>query len=255
MYFYGMDYTYLIFVLPAVVLGILAQTWVKSSFSKYNSVKSGRNISGAQAAQFLLKKNDISDVKIAHISGNLTDNYNPANKILSLSDSTFQSNSIAAIGVAAHETGHAIQHATEYFPLKFRRTLVPVANFGSRFGPLLVIAGYILGANAYSSANAGAENSILSMGNIGLFQLLTYIGLILYAGAVLFALVTLPVEFNASRRALKILEETNVLDETELRGVRKVLSAAAMTYVASALTAVGNLLRIFVLTQRRNNRR
>ena len=255
MYYYGMDYTYLIFVLPAILLGILAQTWVKSSFSKYNGVISNKNISGAQAAQFLLKKNDINNVKIAHISGNLTDNYNPTNRVLSLSDSTFASNSIAAIGVAAHETGHAIQHAKNYFPLKFRRSLVPVANFGSRFGPLFLIAGYVLGANAYSSASSGGESSVMTIGGIGVFELLTYLGLILYAAGALFAIVTLPVEFNASRRALKILQESHVLDENELNGVRKVLTAAAMTYVASALTAIGNLLRIFVLTQRRNNRR
>ncbi len=249
MYYYGMDYTYLIYVLPAIVLGFLAQAWVKSSFSKYNQVRSRRNMTGAQAAQILLKKNDIYDVKVARISGNLTDNYNPVNKVLSLSDSTFASTSIAAIGVAAHETGHAIQHSKKYAPLTFRRLLVPLANFGSRFGPLFAIAGYILGANAYANSDGSLA------GNSELFQLITNFGILLYAAAVLFSVVTLPVEFNASRRALKILKNTQILDDEELSGARKVLSAAAMTYVASAMSGIGNLLRIFILTNRRYGRR
>ncbi|MCR4733847.1 MAG: zinc metallopeptidase [Treponema sp.] len=234
-----MDVTYLIFVLPAVLLSMIAQAMVKGRFAKYNKVISKRNISGAQAAAFLLRQNEITDVKIAHIRGSLTDNYNSANKVLSLSDSTFSSNSIAAIGVAAHETGHAIQYATGYGPLFWRKTLVPVANFGSRFGPTMAILGLILGA---TSQRADLLN---------IFQIITNVGIFLYAAAVLFYIVTLPVEFNASRRAMKILKETRVLDEEELYGVRKVLTAAAMTYVASALTAIGSLLRLLILSNRR----
>lgn len=238
-----MDYTYLIFVLPAVLLSFVAQFLVKSRFAHFDKVISKRGINGAQAAQYLLKKNEIYDVKIAHIKGSLTDNYNPSTKVLSLSDSTFNSTSIAAIGVAAHETGHAIQHATNYKPLGLRRTLVPVANFGSRFGPTLAILGIIFG----NTASAAQYFSIC--------QLITNIGLLLFGGAVLFYIITLPVEFNASRRALKILKEANVLDKKELSGVRKVLSAAAMTYIASALTAIGSLLRLIFIANSRNNRK
>ncbi len=237
-----MDYTYVIYVLPAVLLSLLAQAMVKSRFAKFNRVLSERNISGAQAAALLLRSNGIMDVKVAHISGTLTDNYNPSTKILNLSDSTYSSTSIAAIGVAAHETGHAIQHDVGYGPLALRSILVPAANIGSRFGPTLAILGLIFG---YSTE---AESLI------PIFQLITNIGLILFAASVIFYLVTLPVEFDASRRALKILKETGTLSPEELSGVRKVLWAAAMTYVASALTAIGSFVRLLVLTDRRRNR-
>lgn len=240
---YGMDYTYIIFVLPAILLSLIAQILVKSRFAHFDKIASKRGINGAQAAQFLLKKNEIYDVKITHIRGSLTDNYNPVTKVLSLSDSTFSSTSIAAIGVAAHETGHAIQHATNYGPLGLRRTLVPVANFGSRFGPTLAILGIIFG----NTANAAEIFSIC--------QLITNLGILLFGGAVLFYLITLPVEFNASRRALKILKEANVLDKKELSGVKKVLTAAAMTYVASALTAIGSFLRLLVIANSNKNRK
>ncbi len=241
--YYGFDYSYIILVLPAVILSIIAQILVKGSFSKYNKILSKRGITGAQAAQYLLQKNGIYDVQITHIKGSLTDNYNPSNKILSLSDSTYYSTSIAAIGVAAHETGHAIQHATGYKALSLRRTLVPAANIGSRFGPTIAILGIIFG-------NTAKASELFS-----LYQLITDIGIILFGIAVLFYLITLPVEFNASHRALKILDETNTLDEYELKGTKKVLTAAALTYIASALTAIGSLLRLILLSNSRNNRR
>lgn len=189
---------------------------------------SQRNITGTQAAAYLLKSNGITDVKLGRIKGNLTDHYDPTDKTLRLSDSTFDSTSIAAIGVAAHETGHAIQHATKYGPLNFRRFLVPVANIGSSAGPWLAILGFAMG-----------------------FSILVDIGIILFAGAVLFYIVTLPVEFNASNRALKILKQNNVMSDEELKGVKKVLSAAAMTYVASALVAIGNFLRLVLISKDR----
>ncbi len=243
MYLYGMDITYLIFVMPAVLLSIIAQALVKGSFARNNKILSKRGISGAQAAAYLLKCSDITDVSISHIRGNLTDNYNPTTKVLSLSDATYSSTSIAAIGVAAHETGHAIQHRNHYAPLVLRKLLVPAANIGSRFGPALAVLGIIFGASAQSADSAS------------IFQLITNIGILLFGVAVLFYLITLPVEFNASRRALKILRDNNVLDKQELSGVRSVLTAAAMTYVASALTAIGSLLRLLVLSNRRNSRR
>lgn len=240
MYF---DYSYIIFVLPALLLSLWASAKVKSSFAKYDKVMSKKGCSGAEAAAILMRANDITDVSIRHIGGSLTDNYNPTSKTLNLSDSTFSSRSIAAIGVAAHETGHAIQHNVGYGPLVLRSTLVPVANFGSRLGPWLVILGLVLGGS-------GTANSYLSI-----WQLLTNIGIILFSGSVLFYIVTLPVEFNASSRALKILKETGVFTEEELKGARKVLTAAAMTYVASALSSIGSLLRLIFLSRSRQNRR
>lgn len=225
MYF---DYYYLILVVPALLLSAFAQIKVKSTFSKYSKKMSQRNITGTQAAAYLLKSNGITDVKLGRIKGNLTDHYDPTDKTLRLSDSTFDSTSIAAIGVAAHETGHAIQHATKYGPLNFRRFLVPVANIGSSAGPWLAILGFAMG-----------------------FSILVDIGIILFAGAVLFYIVTLPVEFNASNRALKILKQNNVMSDEELKGVKKVLSAAAMTYVASALVAIGNFLRLVLISKDR----
>lgn len=239
MYLYGIDYTYIIFVVPALILSLIAQVLVKGRFSRFDKVISKRNLTGAQAAQLLLQKNNIYDVKIVHINGQLSDNYNPSTKILSLSDSTYNSTSIAAIGVAAHETGHAIQHAVGYSPLSLRSTLVPAANIGSQFGPTLAVLGIIFGGTSKASDY------------ISIFQLITNIGIILFTLAVLFYIITLPVEFNASRRALKILRDSNTLNTTELKGVKKVLSAAAMTYVASAITAIGSLIRLIVLSNRR----
>lgn len=240
MYLYGIDYTYIIFVVPALILSLIAQVLVKGRFSRFDKVISKRNLTGAQAAQLLLQKNNIYDVKIVHINGQLSDNYNPSTKILSLSDSTYNSTSIAAIGVAAHETGHAIQHAVGYSPLSLRSTLVPAANIGSQFGPTLAVLGIIFGGISKASDY------------ISIFQLITNIGIILFSLAVLFYIITLPVEFNASRRALKILRDSNTLNTTELKGVKKVLSAAAMTYVASAITAIGSLIRLIVLSNRRH---
>ena len=240
MYLYGIDYTYIIFVVPALILSLIAQVLVKGRFSRFDKIISKRNLTGAQAAQLLLQKNNIYDVKIVHINGQLSDNYNPSTKILSLSDSTYNSTSIAAIGVAAHETGHAIQLAVGYSPLSLRSTLVPAANIGSQFGPTLAVLGIIFGGTSKASDY------------ISIFQLITNIGIILFSLAVLFYIITLPVEFNASRRALKILRDSNTLNTTELKGVKKVLSAAAMTYVASAITAIGSLIRLIVLSNRRH---
>lgn len=241
--YYGIDYTYMIFVIPALLLSLWASAAVKSRFAKYDRVPTKKGVTGAQAAAILLRANGITDVKIAHIHGNLTDNYNPSTKVLSLSDATYSSTSIAAVGVAAHETGHAIQHNVGYFPLTFRRALVPVANLGSRLGPLLVLAGIGFGYSAQAAQY------------LPLMQLITDIGLLLFAGATLFYIVTLPVEFNASWRALKILKGAGVfVDKNEIAGARSVLWAAAMTYVASALSAIGSFVRILLISQRGRRR-
>ena len=228
---------------PALLLGLWAQSAVKSRFSKYDKILTKKGITGAQAAAILLKANGITDVKIARINGSLTDNYNPTDKVLSLSEATYSSASVAAVGVAAHETGHAIQHNTGYFPLAFRRLLVPVANLGSTLGPVLAVAGLGFGYSAQVESY------------LPFFQMITNIGLLLFACATLFYIVTLPVEFNASWRALKILKGAGVFtDKEELSGAREVLWAAAMTYVASALGAIGNFVRLLLLTQKRRRR-
>ncbi|MBR6081118.1 MAG: zinc metallopeptidase [Treponema sp.] len=239
----GLDWYYLVLVVPAMILSIAASYMVKSRFATYDKIKSKKNISGAMAAKILMQANEIDDVQITHISGSLTDNYNSTDKTLNLSDSTYSSTSIAAVGVAAHETGHAIQDKTKYAPLGLRHSLYPVANIGSRFGPTLAILGILFGASANVSNSSFAA----------IASIITKVGIILYIAAVLFYVVTLPVEFNASSRALKILKETGTLDSEELSGVKKILWAAAMTYVASALTAIGSLIRLILISKR--NRR
>jgi len=231
-----MDFYYLILVVPTLLLSLWAQFMVKSTFSKYSKVQSARKISGIDSANLLLNANNINDVQVEAVKGTLTDHYSPSDKKLRLSEPVYSQTSIAAIGVAAHEAGHAIQHATKWGPLALRSTLVPVANIGSQFGPILAIAG--LGVTG--SESLGAFSNILFVA-----------GILLFTGAVLFYLITLPVEFNASNRAIIILRNSNVLDETELNGVKKVLNAAALTYVASALTAIMSLLRLILLRKRR----
>ena len=221
------DPYYLILVVPTLILALWAQSAVQSTFSRFSKKMNARGITGAQAAQFLLRANNITDVRIERVSGHLTDHYDPSSKVLRLSDSVYGQSSIAAVGVAAHETGHAIQHAVGYGPLVLRGTLVPIAQIGSGAGPALAIAGLIFG-----------------------IPLLINIGILLFAGAVLFYLVTLPVEFNASKRAVAILAKTNPLSPTEIDGVKKVLTAAAMTYLASALTAIANLVRLILISRR-----
>jgi len=222
------DQYYLLLVVPTLILSLWAQFKVKSTFAKYSKITSKKRISGQDSAALLLKANNIRDVQIESVAGTLTDHYDPSSKKVRLSQPVFSERSIAAIGVAAHETGHAIQHATGYGPLVLRSTLVPIANIGSRFGPLLAIVGLFLA-----------------------HPLVINIGIILFGGAVLFYLITLPVEFDASARAIATLRENNVLTQDELAGVRKVLTAAAMTYVASALTAVMSLLRLILLSRGR----
>lgn len=223
-YGYGFDSTYLL-VLIGAILCIWAQMRVKSTYKKYARVKSRSGMTGAQAAQRILQLSGIYDVRIEHVSGELTDHYDPSNKVLRLSDTVYGSDSIAAIGVAAHECGHAVQHDKGYAPLNFRTTLVPVANIGSRMGIPIIILGAVLSMN----------------------QVLIHIGIWVFALAVLFQLVTLPVEYNASGRALAMLGNYGMLAQDEVKGCRKVLSAAALTYVAAAATAVLQLLRLILL--------
>jgi hypothetical protein len=224
MFFY--DYTYILVVIGAVIC-MIASAKVKSTFNKYSSYRSMSGLTGAQTAERILHAAGIYDVQVRHVSGSLTDHYDPRSKTLNLSDPVCNSNSVAAIGVAAHECGHAIQHATGYAPLNFRSALVPVANFGSMLAwPLILIGVFI--------------NNRTSM-------MIIDIGIWLFSLAVLFQLVTLPVEFNASSRALRMLQGQGILGEQELGYTRKVLKSAALTYVASAAASILQLLRIVLL--------
>ena len=225
--YYYFDPTYIFLIIGAAIC-MIASARVNSTYNKYSNYRSMSGLTGAQAAERILRSQGITDVQIRHIRGNLTDNYNPANKVLSLSDATYASDSVAAVGVAAHECGHAIQHQVGYAPLQIRGALVPVANFGSTIAWPLILLGLFF-------------NSQMS-------QVLLNLGILAFSLAVLFQIVTLPVEFNASRRAIKILGESNLLYPDELSGTKKVLTAAALTYVAGAASAILQLLRILILT-------
>lgn len=224
MYF---DSTYLL-VLIGVVICLLASSRMKSTFHRYSGVRNHSGITGKEAAEQILHRAGIYDVRVEHVSGELTDHYDPRGKVLRLSDATYSRTSVAALGVAAHECGHAIQHQVGYIPLQIRGALVPVANFGSTIAWPLIVMGMFI-----SSRSAG---------------FLINLGILAFSLAVLFQIITLPVEFNASGRAIKILGETGLLYPDEVNATRKVLTAAALTYVAGAASAILQLLRILILT-------
>lgn len=229
--FFYMDKYYLLLVVPALIISVIAQIRVKGTFNRFSSVGNSKNMTGADVARYLLKTNGIFDVQVMQIGGQLTDHYDPRQKVLRLSDSTYASTSVAAIGVAAHETGHAIQHKLKYGPLVLRSTLVPIANIGSSAGPYIAVLGLFMN-----------------------WPLIINLGLILFAGAIVFYLITLPVEFNASKRAIDCLNSTGILMKDELQSAKKVLNAAAMTYVSSALVAVASFIRLLLLSGQRRNR-
>ena len=234
MFYYYYDWTYIL-VLIGVLICLAASARVRQVFAKYSRVQSRLRLTGKEAAEEILRRNGIYDVRVIHIPGNLTDHYTPGNTTLGLSDTVYQSSSVAAVGVAAHECGHAVQHARGYAPLAIRGALVPVANFGSALAwPLILIGLLITG-----------ETSVF----------LINLGILLFSAAVLFQLVTLPVEFNASRRAVDVLGASGMLYPDELSSVKKVLGAAALTYVAGAASAILQLLRLLILTggRRRND--
>lgn len=225
-FYYYWDPTYILVIIGAVIC-MIASARVKSTYNKYSGYRSMTGMTGAQAAERLLNAAGIYDVSICRVSGSLTDHYNPAKKTLNLSDAVYGSTSVAAIGVAAHECGHAIQHQQGYVPLNLRSAIVPVANIGSTLAWPLIIIGLL-----FSSATG---------------SFLINLGIIFFSFAVIFQLVTLPVEFNASSRALRMLEQQGILGESELPYTRKVLKAAALTYVASAAAAILQLLRLIAL--------
>ncbi len=233
-YYFGyyFDLTYFL-VLIGVALSTMASAKVKSTFNCYSRVPSRSGCTGAMTAERILRMAGINDVRIEQVSGNLTDHYDPKNKVLCLSETVYGQNSLAAVGVAAHECGHAIQHATEYVPLKIRSAIVPVANFGSQISWPMILIGVVLG-------NSGS--------------VLIRLGILLFCAAVAFQLVTLPVEFNASSRAVQILGESGILYEDEVGLTKKVLSAAALTYVAAAASSILQLLRLIILFGGRRKR-
>ena len=221
--YYGIDMYYIVLVLPCVLFAFWAQSQVNSTFNRYSRVMSRRGLTGAQAAQAVLRANGVSGVSIEYVAGKLTDHFDPRTNTIRLSASVYQSTSVASIGVAAHEAGHAVQYAVGYGPIKLRSALVPICNIGSQLSLILIVIGLLL----YSQPLFG-------------------VGVLLFATAVVFQLVTLPVEFNASRRAIASLEGTHLLEDDELRGARKVLGAAAMTYVAALLVSLAQLLRFLL---------
>lgn len=225
------DFSYFYLILPAFLIAVIAQIAVKSAYKKMSQVYSKSGYSGAQAALAVLRYYGINDVRVEQCSGKLSDHYDPKSKVIRLSEGVFASTSIAAIGIACHEAGHAAQHASAYLPIKIRNSILPVCQIGSYAGVPLAILGMILS-----------------------FEPLIFIGLLLYSFIMLFQLVTLPVELNASSRALAVIQETGLLrDENELNGAKKVLRAAAFTYVAALITALANLLRfVMIFTRRRD---
>ena len=225
--YYGFDSTYLL-VLIGVVICLIASAKMNTTFNRYSRVRSASGMTGRDAAQRILQSAGIYDVRVEHVAGNLSDHYDPRSKVLRLSDATYNSTSVAAIGVACHEAGHAAQYAQSYAPIKIRNLVLPAANLGSKAGIPLAIIGFFLN-----------------------FEILAIAGIAFFSFAVLFQLITLPVEFNASKRALNIITEADILSENEKVGAKKVLTAAAMTYVAALAVSIANLLRILLMFNRR----
>ena len=236
LYNYGFDWTYLYIVLPCLLLSLWASAHVNGTFKKYAKVYTARRLTGAQAAQRVLYANGVSNVRIEHTAGNLTDHYDPRTNVIRLSDSVYDSTSAAAIGVACHEAGHAVQYATNYFPIKIRSLIIPITNIGSKLALPLILLGVLLSA-------VGQYSTIL-----------IDIGIACFALSLVFQLVTLPVEFNASRRALRAIEEGELLTQDELLGAKRTLRAAAMTYVAATAVSLAQLLRLILLFGGRRRR-
>ncbi len=227
--FWYYDYYYLVLVLPAILLSLFAQIKVQSTYKKYAEINAWQGLTAHEAAERVLFQNGVSGVRIERVAGNLTDHYDPRTNVIRLSDSVYGSSSVASLGVAAHEAGHAVQYAKGYLPIKLRNTVLPAANIGSTLSVPLVLLGFVLGAPALVS-----------------------FGIILFSLVLLFQVITLPVEFNASHRALLALEDGNLLHGEELKGAKKVLSAAALTYVAAVLTSLAQILRLILLSRRRD---
>ncbi len=227
LYYY--DWSYILFMLPFFILSLVVQISMKSTFSKYSAIRNSRNLTGAQAAERVLMQNGVTGVRIEPIQGSFTDHFDPRTNVIRLSEPVYNAATIAAVGVACHEAGHAVQHAQNYLPNRIRSAILSAANIGSKFSWILIVLGLVTSA----------------------LQPLLYIGIILFSAAVLFTVATLPVEFNASSRALSCIKETGMLSDNEYTGAKRTLQAAAMTYVASAATSVAQLLRLILIANRR----
>ena len=228
---FGIDPLYIILVLPCIIFSLIASARVNSTFNKYSKQISSRHLTGAQAAERVLLSNGVRNVRIERVSGNLTDHFDPKTNVIRLSDSVYDNASTAAIGVACHEAGHAVQYAQSYAPIKLRAAIVPVTNFGSTIAMPLILLGIVL-------------NSFMANYNS---PALIYAGIACFGLSLVFQLVTLPVEFNASRRAMQAIDQTGLLTEDEQKGARKTLSAAAMTYVAATAVSLAQLLRLILI--------
>lgn len=235
-YYYGFDWTYLYLLLPCIILSLWASSRVNRTFKRYSSQLSARHITGEQAAMRVLQNNGLSHIRIEKITGNLTDHYDPKHNVIRLSESVYSSTSTAAIGVACHEAGHAIQYAQNYFPIKIRTAIIPVTNIGSKLAMPLILLGILFS----------------TLGNFS--TTLVYLGIFSFSFSLIFQLITLPVEFNASRRALRTIQDSNMLTDDEIVGARKTLKAAAMTYVAAVAVSLAQLLRLIMLFGGRNRR-
>lgn len=222
----------IIILIPALIFSLIAQLMVKGAFSKYSGVRNSRGYTGADAARAILDRNGLSYIRIEHINGELTDHYDPGANVIRLSDSVYNNDSVAAVGVAAHEAGHAVQYAEGYGPINVRSAIIPITQFGSNLSTPLVILGIIFSSNVLITA-----------------------GILLFCTVVLFQAITLPVEFNASGRALKVLREEHFLDDDEMKGAKSVLTAAALTYVAAMFSALASLARLLLIRNRNNSRR
>lgn len=228
-YGYGFDISYLILVLPCIIFSLWASSSVKSTFNRYSKVYSQRRLTGAQAAQRVLSANGVTGVRIEQVRGNLTDHFDPSTNVIRLSDSVYNSTSVAAIGVACHEAGHAVQYAHHYAPIKLRAAIIPLTNFGSKLAMPLIIVGVLLSSLSYFGS------------------MFVSLGIAAFGLSLVFQLITLPVEFNASRRALRAIEDGAILTDEERRGAKKTLTAAAMTYVAATAVALAQLLRLIMI--------
>ena len=235
-YYYGFDLTYIVLVLPCILLAAIASANVNSTFKRYSQKHSYRRITGAQAAERVLRSNGVSGVRIERVGGNLTDHFDPKTNMIRLSDSVHDSTSVAAIGVACHEAGHAVQYAENYAPIRLRAAIIPITNIGSKLAMPLILLGVLLSF----------------LGNLS--YSIVYLGIACFGLSLVFQLVTLPVEFNASRRAMAAIEQSNILSTEEQRGARKTLKAAAMTYVAATAVALAQLLRLIILFGGRRRR-
>lgn len=230
-YYYGFDIYYIILILPALIISLIAQVKVKSTFAKYSNMHSETRLTGADAAKKVLSTHCVYDVNVDKVAGNLTDHFDPRSNVIRLSDSVHDSTSVAAIGVAAHEAGHAVQHAENYAPIRIRNKLVPLVNFGANISWIAILLGVFLS-----------------------YGVLVYVGIALFSFSTLFQLITLPVELNASKRAMETIRGQGLLrDDEEIKGAKKVLTAAAMTYLAAALMSLAQLLRLLLLFGRRRH--